>query len=76
MIVCICRGVRCSEIRAAVRAGAETVEAVGEACEAGTDCGSCQFVVQDLIDEEREGAGPGVRAAGRVHLPTLGQSAA
>ncbi|MBI5516738.1 MAG: (2Fe-2S)-binding protein [Deltaproteobacteria bacterium] len=51
MIVCICRGVRCSTIRAAIRAGALTVEEVGDACEAGTDCGSCQDEIAGMIDE-------------------------
>lgn len=74
MIVCVCHGVRCSEIRAAVRAGADTVEAIGLACDAGTDCGSCRCVVQDLLDEELEtlaagASNTGGRARGRVHLP-------
>ena len=33
--------------------GAHTVEAVGRACGAGTDCGTCQGAVEELITEAR-----------------------
>ena len=52
MYVCICARVRESELRAAVRAGARTEETVGDACGAGTGCGSCLDRICDLIDEE------------------------
>jgi bacterioferritin-associated ferredoxin len=39
--VCICYAVPDAVIRACVARGARTVEEVGEACEAGTGCGSC-----------------------------------
>lgn len=54
MVVCLCRGVRCNEVRRVIRAGAHTVEAVGAACGAGTDCGGCRGTVDDLLDEELE----------------------
>jgi len=53
MYVCICARVRERELRAAIRAGADTEESVGDACGAGTGCGSCLDRVCDLIDEER-----------------------
>ena len=31
--------------------GAETVDAVGAACGAGTDCGSCRDAIDELIEE-------------------------
>jgi bacterioferritin-associated ferredoxin len=50
--VCICERVREREVRIAVRRGARTEESVGEACGAGTGCGSCLERICDLIDEE------------------------
>jgi bacterioferritin-associated ferredoxin len=38
---CICHAVTASEVVDVVRAGATTEDAVGEACAAGTGCGSC-----------------------------------
>jgi bacterioferritin-associated ferredoxin len=52
MYVCICARVRERELRAAIRAGADTEESVGDACGAGTGCGSCLDRICDLIDEE------------------------
>jgi bacterioferritin-associated ferredoxin len=53
MYVCICARVRESEVRAAVRCGARTEESVGDACGAGTGCGTCVDRISDLIAEER-----------------------
>ena len=58
MIVCVCQGVRCSEVRSAIRGGALTVEAVGAACGAGTDCGSCRSVIEDMLEEHLETSAP------------------
>jgi len=41
MFVCICAAVPDTEIRSCVADGASTVEEVGDACGAGTGCGSC-----------------------------------
>jgi bacterioferritin-associated ferredoxin len=38
---CICLAVTTQEVADVVRAGAATEQAVGEACGAGTGCGSC-----------------------------------
>ena len=46
MYVCICEGVTEDQVRTAVRGGARTIEDVGDACGAGTGCGSCH----DQID--------------------------
>lgn len=51
MIVCVCHGVPCSRIRSVVREGADTVDAVGDVCGAGTDCGSCRDTIEDIIEE-------------------------
>jgi bacterioferritin-associated ferredoxin len=39
--VCICAAVPDAEIRSCIAGGARTVEEVGDACGAGTGCGSC-----------------------------------
>jgi bacterioferritin-associated ferredoxin len=49
MYVCICARVRECEVRAAVQAGARTEQAVGEACGAGTGCGTCLDRVDVLL---------------------------
>ncbi len=41
MYVCICAGVPDVEVRSCIARGARTVEQVGDACGAGTGCGSC-----------------------------------
>ena len=51
MIVCLCKGIGSSTIRAVVRSGATTVDEVAEACGAGSDCGSCQESIAELIDD-------------------------
>jgi bacterioferritin-associated ferredoxin len=46
MYVCICAAVTDAELRTCIRSGARTVEEVGDACGAGTGCGTCH----DRID--------------------------
>ena len=48
-VICACNGVRKSAIRAVIAAGAKTVEAVGEACKAGTACGSCKPELKAIL---------------------------
>lgn len=69
MIVCVCHGVPCSKIRSVVRDGAQTIDAVGTACRAGTDCGSCREMIEGIIEEtapleSRARAGQSLRMAG------------
>jgi bacterioferritin-associated ferredoxin len=52
LYVCICARVRECEVRRAIRAGAHTEDAVGDACEAGTNCGTCRDRIGELIDQE------------------------
>jgi bacterioferritin-associated ferredoxin len=51
MYVCVCRAVTEHEVRAAVDAGADTVEAVTRRCGAGDDCGACCGVIRDMIED-------------------------
>jgi len=52
MYVCICARVRECELRTAIRRGARSEETVGDACGAGTGCGTCLDRICDVIDEE------------------------
>ena len=52
MYVCICARVRECEVRTAIQCGARTEDAVGDACGAGTSCGSCL----DRIEEAARGS--------------------
>lgn len=50
-LICTCFGVSEETIEKVIAENAaERVEEVGEVCHAGTGCGSCQFLIQELID--------------------------
>lgn len=51
-LVCHCMTVAESEVRAAIREGADSVEAVGRRCEAGTGCQSCHGAIQAILRKE------------------------
>lgn len=62
-LLCHCLVVEEGEVRKAIRAGARTIDAVGERCEAGTGCGSCRAGITVLLaDEARRRARRGVDA--------------
>ena len=48
--VCGCAGASLKAVIDAIKAGADTVEKVGEATGAGTDCGKCKGLIQNIID--------------------------
>ena len=48
-LVCACFAVRRDAIEAAIAAGAESVDAVGHATRAGTNCGSCRAEIRQLV---------------------------
>jgi assimilatory nitrate reductase catalytic subunit len=52
-ILCACFQVGVNEIHAAIRAGQASVEAVGAALKAGTNCGSCRSEIRRMVDESR-----------------------
>ena len=51
MMLCLCKGVSDRTGRLAIASGAQSVEAVGARCGAGTDCRSCRHAIQDLVDD-------------------------
>lgn len=53
MIVCLCEGITCRDIRAAAQRGANTLEQVQSACQAGGDCGQCRADVRRILHECR-----------------------
>lgn len=55
MIVCVCHGVSHRTILEAVASGASDLEALGRACGAGTDCGSCIPELVELTHAARAG---------------------
>lgn len=55
--VCSCNNVVCGAIREAVRDGAETVAGIKAATKAGTGCGSCVPIVQELIEAQQVAMG-------------------
>jgi bacterioferritin-associated ferredoxin len=56
MIVCQCKAVRDCEVRTLVQRGACTRAAVTRACGAGSDCGGCRPVIEEIIADEQRGA--------------------
>jgi bacterioferritin-associated ferredoxin len=50
VFVCICARVRESEIHEVVRAGAQTEDSVGDACGAGTGCGTCLDRIAEILE--------------------------
>ena len=56
-VVCACHGVGADAIAATIAGGAGSVEAVGAACKAGTNCGSCIPEIRKML------AGQTARAA-------------
>lgn len=55
-LVCHCLAVSESEVVHAIRSGADSIETVGQYCEAGTACQSCHGPIRVLlrIDARRE----------------------
>jgi nitrite reductase (NADH) large subunit len=58
--VCSCHNVTCGAVRAAVQEGFEDVAGVKRCTRAGTGCGSCVPVLQELVDAELARAGRAV----------------
>jgi assimilatory nitrate reductase catalytic subunit len=51
MLVCSCHAVFESTVRQAVANGAGCIDAIGDTCGAGKDCGSCISHLEDILDE-------------------------
>lgn len=65
LILCQCTSVSEREVIACARRGATTLEAVADACDAGTGCGSCCGAITTILEEEaaRRAVGKGLPSA-------------
>jgi bacterioferritin-associated ferredoxin len=52
VIACSCTAVREHTVRVAVAAGARSVEEIGERCGAGTTCGGCHVLLEEILAEQ------------------------
>ena len=52
--ICFCADVTAGDIKKAYDEGHTTVDAIGEATEAGTHCGGCQDRIADLQNNSRQ----------------------
>ncbi len=76
-LVCSCFAVRRDAIAEAVRAGALSVEAVGELLKAGTNCGSCRPEIKRVIGDgkpRRRQPRGGLKPTLPVSCPDLARS--
>jgi assimilatory nitrate reductase catalytic subunit len=51
--ICACFGVSCAAVESAIAEGATTLDAVGAATQAGTNCGSCRPEIRQLLRAAR-----------------------
>ena len=72
MIVCLCRGVADHVIRATIERGSDSRERLADASGAGTECGSCVWLLDAMLDEVHGADYSG--SALRSHL-TIGEPA-
>jgi bacterioferritin-associated ferredoxin len=63
MILCHCKGVSDKSVRRAIQCGASSVRDVARTCGAGTGCGGCRPLIQELIRTEQHGTSRPVSAA-------------
>jgi len=50
-IICSCMNVGINDIRTAIEGGCGSVDAIGEVTTAGTNCGSCQSEIRNILKE-------------------------
>jgi assimilatory nitrate reductase catalytic subunit len=55
-VVCACHGIGRGAIVEAISAGADSVDAIGASCKAGTECGSCRSELRALLCSARRAA--------------------
>ncbi len=68
-LVCLCNNVNERKVAKAIKHGAATVEAVGDACDAGTCCMGCHPMIEELL-AERVAAEPVVVASAQTEFVT------
>lgn len=53
-LLCQCNAVTEHEVLVCIRRGARCLDEVGDACLAGTGCGSCQGAIEAMLKEEAQ----------------------
>jgi bacterioferritin-associated ferredoxin len=71
MIVCVCHAVSSVHLKVLMSSGVDTVEALGRRCGAGTDCGSCQSQLEQLVEEHHAARSASAVETGRAHAQLL-----
>ena len=51
MYICSCKAVKERTVRAAIASGASTLDEVGRRCGAGTVCGGCHELIDELLGQ-------------------------
>lgn len=74
MIVCCCKAICSEKIAALIDQGADSLQAIGALCGAGTDCGSCRDYIEEMIEEAQPSTSPARRRPGALRV--LGAGAA
>ena len=54
MYLCICKAVTDRAVKAAITAGADSIDEVGKCTGAGTDCGSCRIKIARELQRAAE----------------------
>lgn len=57
-MVCLCHGISERKLAKVIDHGASTVDDVGRACRAGTDCGGCVRTIEAALAERTAAAAP------------------
>lgn len=52
MVVCHCKGLSDRDVRSAIRAGAQSRRQVTRTCGAGSHCGGCRPVIEEILADE------------------------
>ncbi len=52
MLMCLCYGISCHEIKKIVQGGVITTEGVQKECNAGTGCGCCLEALKQMVELE------------------------
>mgnify|MGYP003394214621 CR=1 FL=1 len=59
MYLCLCKAVTSEHVREAIEKGARDMDAIRQACDAGSDCGTCRFKINKLLLETAADTGAG-----------------
>ena len=51
MYLCLCKAVTSEHVRTVIENGARDMDAIKQACDAGSDCGTCRFKINKLLLE-------------------------